>query len=115
VFFSIVAFSQNNFDDALRQGNAEAIAVYLNHEIEFCIFDKEDIFDKKTATAQLNKFFQDYRVKAYKQVHVGTSKGKQSNYSIGNLITDKGNFRVYIYFNLVNGKKHIQELRIEEA
>jgi hypothetical protein len=47
-------------------------------------------------------------------VHQGTSRGNESHYCIGNLSTDKGSFRVYIYTRVANGRHLIKELRFDK-
>ena len=47
-------------------------------------------------------------------VHQGTSKGNASHYTIGDMQTASGNYRVYLYYKSAGDKVLIQEMRIEK-
>jgi len=99
---------------ALSEGNASTLSRYFDDAVEVGILEKEDVYNSSQASKILGDFFKQYPPKSYAQVHQGSSKSKDSIYCIGNLATDNGTFRVYIYMR-VNGKQHlIQELRLDK-
>ena len=65
-------------------------------------------------TLALQNFFAKYQPKNFHQVHQGTSKGKDSQYLIGNLTTNNTTFRVYLYMKVAGSKYLIQEIRFDK-
>ncbi len=99
---------------AIGRGDVEGISIYLDETVELAILNEEEVYNKAEAAKKLRTFFSQYPPKGYSQVHRGTSKSKDSMYCIGNLVTEKAVFRVYLYMR-VNGEQHlIQEVRFDE-
>ncbi len=98
---------------AMRSGDASALSQYFDSDVELTILDEINILDKQAARQAIDSFFQRNKPNAYAQVHKGISKGQRGQYSIGNLTTNNGKFRVYIYLNIQGDKHLIQELRFE--
>lgn len=99
---------------AIKSGDASTLAQYFDEDVELTILDEVNMFSKSEAKAAVNKFFDGHKPKSYNQVHEGKSKGAGGQYIIGNLSTNAGKFRVYLYMRVDNGKYFIQELRFEE-
>jgi len=104
----------NGISKAISSGDAAALSQYFDDSVEIAILDEEDIYDKDEATAVVKKFFAANKPSAYKQVHQGTSKGKDSQYSIGNLKSGGTSYRVYIYLSVKGDKYTIQEMRVDK-
>ena len=111
---SVAAFAQNTAEQALVKEDVQSISSQFANNVELCVPGKQGSYPKSEATGLLGAFFDAYAVKSYKQMHAGSSKDKGSNYSIGELSTDKGAFRVYIYYDESTGKQLIKELCIEK-
>lgn len=99
---------------AISDGDAVALSNFFDQSVEVAIMDQEDIYDKAQATQVVKTFFSKNKPKAYTQVHQGASKGKDSQYSIGNLQTSSGNYRVYLYLKVSGSNYIIQELRFDK-
>jgi Domain of unknown function (DUF4783) len=99
---------------ALSNGNADVLAQYFDETVEIAIMDEEDQYDKAQAKQIVKNFFAKHKVSSYTQVHQGVSKGKDSQYTIGNLKANGDTFRVYVYMKVTNGKYIIQELRFDK-
>lgn len=99
---------------AMRTGDANALSSYLDSDVELTILDDVNILDKQAAKKAIDSFFKANKPTGYSQVHKGTSKGQKGQYSIGNLTTERGKFRVYIYLDVQGDKQLIQELRFEK-
>jgi hypothetical protein len=105
----------NAITKAISEGNAEALGQYFDQSVEVSVLDNEDVYAKAQAIKVVKDFFAQNKPKSFSQVHQGTSKGNDSQYCIGNLVTATGTFRVYIYLK-VNGNNYtIQELRFDEG
>jgi hypothetical protein len=96
---------------AIKAGNAAELAKYMNSTVELLLLDKEDFYKKNVAEAILNDFFKEYQTKDFTIRHQGAKNDAQ--YAIGNLKTDKGDFRVYFLLKKVNQELLIHQIRIE--
>jgi hypothetical protein len=115
--FSLTTDADKNLSiiqKALGEGDANTIGLYLDASVEIKLVDKQDMLDKAKATEALRGFFLKNKPRAFNTVHQGTSKGNSSHYTIGDLQTASGNFRVYIYYKAASGNFAIQEIRIEK-
>lgn len=96
---------------AFRAGNSSALAEYLNSTVELLLLDKEDFYSKNVAENILGDFFARYHTREFTIRHQGAKNDAQ--YAIANLVTDKGNFRVYFLLKKVDSTPLIHQIRIE--
>lgn len=96
---------------AIKAGNATELSKYMNSTVELLLLDKEDFYKKVVAETILKDFFNEYHTKDFIIRHQGARNDAQ--YAIGNLETEKGNFRVYILLKKVNQELLIHIIRIE--
>lgn len=113
--FSISAQSIEQVASAVKASDVEMISSYFDEELEVCVHEVEDIFDKATAKTTLTSFFQSHKPLSFKKIHEGSSKSKDSSYFIGRLKTSDGEFRVYVYCKNYSGNYKIQEFRIDQS
>ena len=114
---SSLAMAQDNLSaisKALSNGNADLLAQYFAESVEIAVMDDEDQYDKAEAKRIVKDFFTKHKPSSYSQVHQGVSKGKDSQYTIGNLKSSGDTFRVYVYMKINNGKHIIEELRFDK-
>jgi len=97
--------------NALEKGNAAQLSNYFNATIELTILDKSGVYSKQQAAKTLADFFQENTVMDFQQKHEGNKE--TTSFVIGNLITKKGVFRVYLHLNTTGRQSIIQQLRIE--
>jgi hypothetical protein len=96
---------------AFKSGNASELAKYMNSTIELLLLDKEDFYKKNVAETILKDFFNEYQAKDFIIRHQGAKNDAQ--YAIGNLKTEKGDFRVYFLLKKVDQTLLIHQIRIE--
>jgi len=96
---------------AIKTGNASELAIYMNSTIELLLLDKEDFYKKNVAETILKDFFNEYHSKDFTIRHQGAKNDAQ--YAIGNLRTEKGDFRVYFLLKKVDQELLIHQIRIE--
>jgi len=99
---------------AISTGDAESLSKHFDEEIELTVLEKVEVYNKQEAKKAIGAFFASNKPKSFNSVHKGTSKGKESQYMIGNLVTGASTYRVYIYMKIDNGNHVIQELRFDE-
>ena len=120
VLFTVVSLAAINQDQtkipagisiAIKSGNATELSKYMNSTVELLLLEKEDFYKKVVAETILKDFFNEYHTKDFVIRHQGARNDAQ--YAIGNLETEKGNFRVYILLKKVDQELLIHIIRIE--
>ena len=96
---------------AIKAGNASELSKYMNSTIELLLLDKEDFYKKNVAETILKDFFNEYHTKDFIIRHQGAKNDAQ--YAIGNLKTERGDFRVYFLLKKVGQELLIHLIRIE--
>ncbi len=120
VIFSLLmplSFDQPNIaavTKALSEGDASTLSNYLDSSVELTILTTQNVYNKGQATTVLNDFFAKNKPRSFNAVHQGSSKGSSSHYTIGDLSSATGTYRVYLYYKSVGEKPVIQEIRIEK-
>ncbi|MBN2667211.1 MAG: DUF4783 domain-containing protein [Bacteroidales bacterium] len=96
---------------SIKTGNAAELAKYMNSTVNLVLLEKEDFYKKVVAETILKDFFSQYHAKDFAIRHQGARSDAQ--YAIGNLTTEKGNFRVYFLLKKVGNDLLIHQIRIE--
>ena len=99
---------------ALSEGDAATLSNYLDNSVEITVLASQNVYDKAQATKALGDFFAKNKPRSFNAVHQGSSKGSSSHYTIGDLASASGTYRVYLYYKSVGEKPVIQEIRIEK-
>jgi Domain of unknown function (DUF4783) len=99
--------------EALKKGDAAALAAHFMGQIELTILDQEGTYNKAEAQKIVAKFFADHGVTNFVVKHQGTSK-LDDQYRIGDLTTNKGVFRVTFFIRKNGTTMQIKQLKIEE-
>ncbi len=101
-----------NVTEAIRKGNSSELAAFFNSSIDLTVQGKEGTFSKAQAEQIVKEFFLKNTPKSFNIKHQGNSSDG-SNYVIGTLVTNNGNFRVYFLIKSISGKLFIQQLQFE--
>lgn len=111
--FSIV-YSQDIIDivKAFEKKDIAKIESLLNTKVQFIRNQTDNVFSKTQAKIVLEKFFKENNPKSASLIHKG-QKGK-SSFVIFNLITHKGNFRLYCLEKQVGDVFLIHQIRIDK-
>ena len=96
---------------AIKAGNSAELAKYMNSTVELLLLDKEDFYKKNVAEAILKDFFTSHPVKDFVIRYQGVKNDVQ--YAIGNLKTERGDFRVYFLMKKVGPELLIHLIRID--
>ena len=113
-FFNRIDPNVTFLSKALSEGDATTVGTYFDNTIELTLLDKQTMLKKDAAVVALKEFFSNNKPRSFNAVHQGSSKGSASHYTIGDLTTAAGNYRVYVYYKSVDDKIVIQEMRIEK-
>lgn len=116
MFLPLMAFAQTGMAQitaALNSGDVEALGSYFDESMELSILEEEGIYNKGQALQKVRRFLSSNAVSSFTEVHQGASRSSDSQYVIGDLKTNSGTFRVYLFLTNSNGKMIIQELRFD--
>ncbi len=102
----------NELVTALKTGNSTILSKYFGNRVELSILGREAIYSKSQATQIMSKFFRESQPIDFKKKHSGGKAGR--TYVIGDLITEKGNFRVNFLMKEINSQFKIHQLHIEK-
>lgn len=119
LFLILASFTMNaqmsDVYSAIRSGNATALSSHFEDMLEVCILEDQSLYSKSEATSMISNFFQKNKPSGFKEMHQGSSKGKDSKYTIGQLETSNGSYRVYIFATQQGNKVSIQEIRFDRG
>lgn len=116
IFISLLVFctvihGQNTeaVENAFAKGDASELSSQLAAEVEFCIGDDVEFYSKKEASQALNHWIKQHAPTAIEGKIVGGSSVKYYN---GELTTEKGRYRIMIYYIESKSAYKIDEIRI---
>ena len=108
----LVAISQSTgMDAALNKGNAADLGVFFASSVDVSILNSDATVSSGQAVKTLSDFFAQNTVKGYNRAHLTAPQNGRSNYSLGDLYTSGGTYRIYLYFD---AQKKISEIRIQK-
>lgn len=112
-FLAIAQGGMSQITSALNTGDAETLGSYFDESIELSILAEEGIYNKAQALQKVRRFLSSNKVGSFTEVHQGASRSSDSQYVIGNMKTNGGTYRVYLYVTNRDGKMIIQEFRFD--
>ncbi len=102
------SYSIDEVLSALRKGNASQLSKYFDARVDIELPDKSDNFSRNQAEMILRDFFASNRVKNFVVKHQGKSNGSQ--FCVGLLQTQNGNFRTTLHMKQKGGQEVVQEI-----
>jgi hypothetical protein len=115
LFFMASAFTPirglEDVINALRNGNANEVAKYIEDDVEISLPERSDSYSKAQSVMILKDFFANNRVTSFEVKHQGDNNGNQ--FCIGTLHTQTGDFRTTIFMKSKNGKQSVKELKFQ--
>lgn len=116
LLFSLSVVAQDVFTvfpTALKSGNITAISKNFDKRIDITIDDNSDNYSKDQAEVILKDFLSKFSTRDFTIIHKGSSPNG-AQYVVGNLKTNKGAYRTYIYVKNTDGVNYVQEIRFEK-
>lgn len=102
----------DDINTALKAGNAFKVSKFFDTKVDITILEESDLLSKLEAEKLLYDFFYGHHPSDFQVLHHGESKSGLE-YTIGKLVTDKGDFRLSYYINKSNNSEHIQQMIID--
>ena len=106
-----VVFGQAGLDAALNKGSASEVGAFFAARLDVSIPGSEGTMSAADAVQALKDFFAANMVKGYNRAHLTAPQKGRAAYSLGDLYTANGTFRIYLYFD---NEKKISEIRIQK-
>ncbi|NQU87405.1 MAG: DUF4783 domain-containing protein [Mariniphaga sp.] len=114
--FFLTSFAQEEIPDkiitSLNTGDAKVLSGFFYQNVELVILENDNAYSKAQAQQIVSKFFSEYQTEKFTIIHDGGKEG--AKFVIGNLLTNKGIFRVHFLLKVEKGKSYIHQLRIEK-
>lgn len=111
--FGLSSQSETAFFNAFKSADVTTIESYLEDNIDFCLFEDQQIMNKKAAMTKLKNFLASHTITNVEVMHKGASKDKSSQYKVAKITTSKNTFRVFVYAAGAIGTKTVKEIRID--
>jgi len=112
--YVVSAQNENTFFTALKNSDTASMEIFMEDNLDFCLFEDQQILTKKVALGKLKEFLQTHKVTAVEVIHKGTSKDKSSQYKVVKLVTPRETFRMFVYSSGEIGARTIKEIRIDK-
>jgi|SRR5690606_30910443 len=104
----------DNVSKALHLGDVTNIARYFENLVEVSISNEQSTYSKTQAERVLDNFFTKNKVRDFVVKHKGNSESSNLLFLIGDLSTDKGEYRVYLMFKKKRDNSYtLAEIRID--
>jgi hypothetical protein len=96
---------------ALRAGNAQELAKYIDDNVEIALPNKSDRYSKAQAVMVLKDFFANNSVLGFDKEFTGENGGSQ--FCVGKLRTKSGNYRTTVFMKTKDDKQVVKEIRFQ--
>ena len=96
-------------ENALKGGKASELSKFFTPKVKICFDDEVKFVSQSAAESMLKNFFAQNQPNAYQRKHIG-GEGK-SRYSVGELSTSRGKYRVHLYYSDSDTSFLIDEIR----
>lgn len=110
----VSAQNETSFLNALKNSDTSTMSPYLEDNVDFCLFEDQQILNKNVALSRLKEFLLTHKIVGVEVMHKGTSKDKTSQFKVVKISTPKDTFRLFIYSKGEIGTKTIKEIRIDK-
>ena len=112
------AQAQSGLTDAiagcLKAGDASGISRYFGSSVDITINSSTSTYSRTQGELVLRDFFSKNTVHDFTVNHSGNSSDRPATFTIGNLQTDNGRYRVYMWLKPRDGGYVLKEIRFEK-
>jgi len=100
---------------SLENGNLKKLSAVFHKSVDITFSNQAKTYSKAQAQIIIKKFFSKHEPKSFKIKQKGKSNANSTLYAIGNLVSNNGTYRVYMFFVPSKGEYMLRELRFEKA
>ena len=101
-------------ESSLSRGDMKKLVSIFNSSIDVTFSNQVKTYTKSQAEIIIKKFFSKHDPKSFKIMNKGKSSTNNTIYAIGELKSNNGNFRVYMFFIPSKEGYLLRELRFEK-
>ncbi len=115
IFYNLTVNSQEipaQLIHGFQNGNADELSVHFNERLQLTVLSVDYRISKAQATEIMRDFFKKYPPSSFSILFKGEKK--DSNFTVGKLVTKTNIFRVNIFFRKINNTNLIHLLEIEK-
>ncbi len=116
LLFISVAGAQMSVEEvtkALYSGDVSKVAKHFDKLVDIKINREQSTYSKSQAEMVLKNFFNKNDIKSFSLKHKGAASSDNSVFVIGELNTNYGLYKVYLFFKQKENAYYLQELRID--
>ena len=117
LFCCIECHAQSNLKEiasASQQGDAKELSLFFDKQIDLTCSEKTNTYSKNQAEQILQKFFTKVGPTNFVNEQQGTSTANNTKFAIGNMNSESGVYKVYMFFVQKSGQYFLRELRFEK-
>ncbi len=100
---------------ALQSGNIAQLDKMSNGFLEVILEEEGPFKNKAESLSALDNFLKRVKVKSCRELHQGNSRSNTNRYTIGQMLTQEGEFRVFLVFRDAGSGPYLLEIRIVRA
>ena len=119
-FFSLFAsvYAQSELLEDLtisfKTADHRLLAKHFTSKVEINLLDQSNVYSKSQAEMVMKDFFGKYDPRDFQILYKNTPNSEQVKFTIGQLETSAGRFRIFFILKQVDGVLMIQEMRFEQ-
>jgi len=117
LFSCIEGHAQSNLKEiasAIKQGDAKELSLFFDKQIDLTFSENTNTYSKNQAEQILQKFFIKVGPTNFVNEQQGTSTANNTRFVIGNMNSESGVYKVYMFFVQKSGQYMLRELRFEK-
>lgn len=112
--FCMDIWAQNDEILTIKRKDYILLGSIITGNVDLSINGNMQINSKETAIGRLKTFLDAEEIISFDIQKGGSSKDNSSNFSLADMVTSSGNYRVFMFFEKTNGKKLVKEIRIDK-
>lgn len=117
LFFAVSVWAQDTFNavsQAVESGNARELSHWFDKRVLVNIEGSSNQYSAAQAEIIVRDFFNQHPSKGFTVLSSGATDMGNAEFIVGKLLTNKGNYRTYIYIRRSGNQMLIQEIRFEK-
>lgn len=120
IFFTLTfnAFSQaellEDISVAFKSADHRLLAKHFSGKIEINLLEQSNVYSRSQAEMVMKDFFSKFEPLDFQILYKNNPSSEQVKFSIGQLETNSGKFRIFFILKMIDGTLYIQEMRFEQ-
>lgn len=99
---------------SFKTADHRLLAKHFTSKVEINLMDQSNVYSKSQAEMVMKDFFGKFDPRDFQILYKNTPSSEQVKFTIGQLETSAGRFRIFFILKQVDGNLLIQEMRFEQ-